>query len=240
MKNSLVPLIAAAVVAGLAVVLVWQRGKRVEVQEKRHFEYCVFPKDMKQGDVIDVAKLGVRKAPAEYAPKRALLQSNIHFLKGRQLVRDVPAGEYIVPADVEETAADRVEPADQANTLVTVRFSDTTTGGLIREGTSLILMGVGTRRVVRAGQELGSEQVSETLVLSAVLKRPVLVRQVLAGGSSVLLEVPMADAQTLLCAQREREIYPWIVRDNCPEAEIPDEVTWSELCARLDAAPVRK
>jgi hypothetical protein len=235
MKNS-IPLIVAAVVAALAVALVWRRGNSAQVQSRPMSEYCVFIKDMKQGDTIAATQLTVRKAPAEYAPKRALLRSNNTFLVGRQLVRDVPAGDYIVPADVEASNDGRLEPSDVANTLVAINFSSGTTGKLLRKGCSVVIMGVGTKQYVEAGQEVGAETVREDYVLAPILKRPVVVAQVLGNGASILVELPMTEAQTLLCAQRELELFPWVVRDNCHEAIIPKEVSWSELRARLDAA----
>ncbi|MGN0890563.1 MAG: hypothetical protein ACI4YA_05160 [Candidatus Spyradenecus sp.] len=239
MKNTL-PLIVAAAIAALATALVWHRMNRAEKQIPASEPVWVVRTGhtLQVGDVVSEAN-AMRVERVSSALPRQCFRGEASPL-GARVVRAVLEEDYIL-RDALTNKAEALEPEALGNCLTTVTFSDPTVGRLLKRGTVITVVGLEAREQVQQVQQgprdMNAQEAVPTVTRTTYTLRPVLanipVREVINGGSGVLVELSPADAQAVLWAQRTMELYPWIVKDGATFK--PEVVTAEELERRLRA-----
>lgn len=240
MKNK-IPLVIA-VLLGLAAVFAVNRslGRKAEGKEDKT-TIVTAARQIHEGEVLTESALSPRVVPASALPAKAIPWNQRKTVENQKTKRAIVTGDYIQWSDI-GIGRGIGEVVGEGEWAVSVNFPESAVTASLRPGDEIAIIATFNATVTVAGKTPGEKPVTRSRKNTAVLLPCVRIIGIGKNGSEVVLALPPGQAQTLIAAQREADLYPALRKFNDTgnmnrkALGLVDESTFSNLVQ--DVAPI--
>lgn len=212
MKNKL-PLIIA-VLLGLAAVFAVNRslGKKTESREDV-IAVVSAARQIKDGEILTESALSPKVVQLSAQPAKSIPWKQRNSIENQKAKRAIVQGDYIQWSDL-DVQRGIGEVVGEGEWAVSVNFPESVVSNSLRPGDEIAIIATFTAKVAKPAVLPGEKNVVENKKSTLVLLPCVRIIGIGRSGSEVVLALPPAQAQTLIAAQREADLYPALRKFN--------------------------
>ncbi len=217
MKNSM-PLIAA-VILGLAAVYAVSKmlsDKEIAGQEEM-MAVCIANHDLVAMQELREGDLSYRVIPVAAAPKNALKWGEVAIAYGQRIPRAIAMDEFVLVSDVRMNAS-LAETIHDGEWVIPVTFANPTLIAMLLPDDEIAILASWTDG--KGTDDMGEATKQTTLLMPCVRVMGIVgangqFREPQTGGSStILVALPPQQAEILVAAQQQAELYPVLRKRN--------------------------